>query len=144
MKNQIILNPIIVILLSILISILVVSCGIFNGVSIDDQYQSDCKNLKMNDEDYNNEYVDFIVNGHNITINHYNTEFGCGVPVKFKVKKIGSTIIVKEERKTGIFVLCLCVYDLSVTLKGIESGDYNIELWNVYDNLVATQDVVID
>jgi len=68
------------------------------------------------------------VNGDTATINHLNTERNCGSLFVMDVEFDDFQITVTEV-DTGDFAYCLCYFDLSVTIAGLEPGIYNVDIY---------------
>jgi hypothetical protein len=115
-----------------------------NEPTISETYQSECKDTLRTDD---NGVVEFLVDGYDVIINHYDAYRNCGMIVDFQMDFDGSTIKVTENN-VGEYAYCMCYFDFSVTITDLSPGDYHIELWGVDDFgdefIIAEEDITIN
>jgi len=68
------------------------------------------------------------LSGDTLTIHHQQTERNCGALFTFDVSILENTITVTEV-DTGEQVWCTCYFDLSVSITGLDPGNYEVEVW---------------
>jgi hypothetical protein len=111
-----------------------------NEPTLGEGTQSECHDLtKLNEE----EWVEFLIDGHSVTINHYDAYRNCGMEVDFQME-FDMPIIIVREYDVGMPADCMCYLDFSVILSEMEPGNYNIELWAGDDYMIAEEDVTIE
>lgn len=138
MKKSIILIIVFTIAFSIFMG-----CFIFtNRLPTEDETQSACE--PINEREILEESFEFIVDEDSLIVNHYNAMRHCGYKIKFKAELDDTTIIIRETDLATAQAGCTCYLDFSVTIPDLESGAYQVELWNEDIEILAEEDINID
>jgi len=69
------------------------------------------------------------VSGDTLTIHHDQTERNCGALFTFDVS-LDDSLITITEIDTGGLAYCMCLFDLEVSLTGLEPGTFQIDVWS--------------
>jgi hypothetical protein len=118
-------------------------CFIFtNRLPTQDETQSECE--PINEREILEESFEFIVDEYSLIVNHFNAMRHCGYKIKFKAELDDNTIIIRETDLATAQAGCTCYLDFSVTIPGLESGAYHVELWREDNEILAEEDISID
>jgi len=74
--------------------------------------------------------ITYTYNGNTLTLNHYMSSFNCGANIIFQFEKAGDTLRFYEINISHDLVYCMCYFDLTVSVEGIESGTYVAEIYD--------------
>ncbi len=89
-------------------------------------YSASCVGVEFN----KSESIDIIPNDDGFNLIHI-LPYYCCANISLDVKRNNTNIVILEKN-TGEICRCMCTYEVTATVHGLDSGEYNVSLLGVY------------
>jgi hypothetical protein len=132
-----------------LISTILIGCGVdqekHEGAPVDvgDTIQSDCKPNSKSDA-LSSGTIKATVANEVVTVTHEDATYNCAARLKLTATVSGFEILVTETvMNPNEAADCICDFDLSVPVKGLADGTYQVKVESASGELVGTTQVTV-